>query len=199
MTGPSGAVGAILAGGASLRMGTDKALVPVGGTPMVEWVAAALRAVVDDVVVVGRGEPLAGIPAIPDAGPGRRGPLPGLATALRHSAGRPVLLVAVDHPLVRPATLAALLGVLEDEAVVPVDGGVRQTTCAAYPAGLVGAAEEEDRAGGSVQSLLDRVPHRGVQPGEWARWGEDGRSWFSVDTPAEATAVLERYGVPGDR
>jgi molybdopterin-guanine dinucleotide biosynthesis protein A len=192
-------LGAILAGGGSHRMGTDKALVRVGGAPMVAWVAAALTAVAHDVVVVGRSAPLAGIPALPDLRPGARGPLPGLVTALRHAGGRPVLLVAVDHPLVRPATLTGLLDLLEEEAVVPVDGGVRQTTCAAYPAALATAADEEDRVGGSIQSLLDRFSHREVGGDEWAAWGEDGRSWFSVDTPQDVTAVLGRYGVPGGR
>jgi molybdopterin-guanine dinucleotide biosynthesis protein A len=187
------ALGAILAGGRSLRMGTDKALVPVGGVPMIEWVAAALRAVVDEVVVVGRDGGLAGVPALPDLRPGPRGPLPGLAAALRHAAGRPVLLVAVDQPLVRPATLRGLAGLLGRRAVIPVDRGVRQTTCAAYPAAWTEAADVEDAAGGSIQSLLDRLPHREVALAEWTAWGEDGRSWYSVDTPEAAAAVLGRY------
>jgi molybdopterin-guanine dinucleotide biosynthesis protein A len=186
-------LGAILAGGRSLRMGADKASVPVGGTPMFEWVAAALRAVVDDVVIVGRTDPLGGIPAVPDLRPGPRGPLPGLAAALRHAAGRPVLLVAVDHPLVRPATLQGLLALLDRDAVVPVDGGTRQTTCAAYPSAWAEEADREDRAGGSIQSLLDRLPHRVVEPEEWAAWGEDGRSWHSVDSPEAAAAVMGRF------
>ena len=101
----AGPIGAILAGGRSRRMGVDKSLVPVGGIPMVQWIVAALKVVVDDVVIVGRDEPLAGIPAIPDLRPRPRGPLAGLVTALHHAAGRPVLLVAVDQPLVHPATL----------------------------------------------------------------------------------------------
>ena len=192
------AVGAILAGGRSQRMGADKALVSVGGTPMIEWVAAALGAVVSEVVVVGRNDPVAGIPAIPDLRPGPRGPLPGLAAALRHAAGRPVLLVAVDHPLVRTATLQGLLDLLDGEAVVPIDGGVRQITCAGYPASWEEAADREDRAGGSIQSLLDRLPHREVGPEEWAAWGEDGRSWHSVDTPG-AAADLESYEASATR
>jgi molybdopterin-guanine dinucleotide biosynthesis protein A len=176
-------------------MGTDKALVPVGGTPMIEWVAAALEAVVGDVVVVGRREPVAGIPAVPDLRPGPRGPLAGLVAALHHAGGRPVLLVAVDHPLVRPATLQGLLSLLDAKAVVPVDGGVRQSTCAAFPATVREEAGREDLSGGSIQSLLHRLPHREVAPEEWVGWGEDGRSWHSIDTPQAAAAVLARYRV----
>jgi len=175
-----------------MRMGTDKALVPVGGVPMIEWVATALEVVVDEIVIVGREESLAGIPAIPDLHPFPRGPLAGLATALHHANGRSVLLVAVDQPLVQPATLQGLVDLLDREAVVPMDGGVRQTTCAAYPAVWAAEADMEIRSGGSIQSLLDRLSHREVESGEWAAWGEDGRSWHSIDTP-EAAAALDRY------
>ena len=178
-------------------MGIEKALVPVGGIPMVERTAAALKEVVDDVVIVGRNEPLAGIPAIPDLRPGPRGPLAGLVAALHHAAGRPVLLVAVDQPLVRPTTLQGLLDLLDRDAVVPLDGGVRQSTCAAYPAKWLAEADLEDRSDGSIQSLLDRLPYREVGQEEWAAWGEDGRSWYSVDTPGAAAAVLDRYEAEG--
>jgi len=188
-----GPLGAILAGGRSRRMGSDKALVSVGGVPMIERVAAALQVVVDEMVIVGREEPLAGIPAIPDLSPRPRGPLAGLVTALQHAAGRPVLLVAVDQPLVQAATLQGLVNLLDQEAVVPVDGGFRQSTCAAYPAGWAAEADLEDRSGGSIQSLLDRLPYREVASEEWAAWGEDGRSWYSIDTLEAAAAVLDRY------
>jgi molybdopterin-guanine dinucleotide biosynthesis protein A len=192
-----GTLGAIVAGGSSLRMGTDKALVPVGGSPMVEWISAALATVVDEVVIVGRTEPVAGIPAIPDLRSRPRGPLAGLATALHHAAGRAVVLVAVDQPLVQHATLRRLIGLLDQKAVIPVDGGVRQTTCAAYPAAWAAAADAEDRSGGSIQSLLNRLSCREVWPEEWAAWGEDGRSWYSVDTPGDAASVLDRYPASG--
>ena len=63
-------VGVVFAGGFSSRMGTDKALVEVSGRPMIEWVADALSAVCDSVVVAGREGHLAGYRCIPDAWPG---------------------------------------------------------------------------------------------------------------------------------
>ncbi len=182
----------ILAGGAGRRMGADKALVPVGGVPMVERVARAMREVADDVVVSGRRSPLAGCAPLPDDRPARRGPLAGLATALRVAEGRQVLLVAVDQPLVRAATLRELAQLAAPgAAVVPVDGGARQVTCAVYPAAWAAPAEAEDEADGSIQSLLDRLPVREVARQEWARWGEDGRSWLSVDDDAALARAEE--------
>ncbi len=178
-------LGAILAGGDSTRMGRDKALVPVGGVPMVERVAAALRQAATDVVVVGREGELAGIRCVADRVDGGRGPLAGLATALAIAGDRPVLLVAVDQPLVRPATLRRLAArVGTGRALVPIADGARQVTCAAYPAAWAGDAAREV-ATGSVQSLLDRLPFDAVPEEEWRAWGEDGRSWLSVDSPAD--------------
>lgn len=190
-------LGAILAGGASTRMGHDKARVAVAGTPMIDWVAGTLRSVTEHLVVIGRAGNLSGIQCVPDDHPERRGPLAGLATALRLAQDRPVVLVAVDQPWVRAVTLQALLDLAGPlHAVVPTDGEARQVTCAVYPAAWAGRAAEEDAAGGSIQTLLDNLPLRSVEPIEWQPWSEDGRSWFSVDTEDALQRGLEKFGPP---
>ena len=49
-------------------------------------------------------------------------------------------------------------------------------------------------AGGSIQSLLDRMPCTEVPHAESPGWGEDGRSWFSIAEAAALAAALSRYG-----
>ena len=80
-------IGVVLAGGASSRMGTDKALLPLGGAPIITYAAKALSSVFSEVVVssgsgkryafLGLNEisdvfndsgPLGGIPGYPGAG-----------------------------------------------------------------------------------------------------------------------------------
>jgi molybdopterin-guanine dinucleotide biosynthesis protein A len=185
------ALGVVLAGGSSLRMGSDKALVEIAGRPMVEWVADALSAVCESVLVVGREGHLAGYRCLPDAWP-VRGPLTGLATAL--GLDEQVIAVGVDQPFVRIDTLRQLAG--EPGTLVPFDEQ-RQVTCAAYASSLRADAEQEAEGNGSIQSLLDRVPFRQVEDAEWRSWGEDGRSWFSVDTQQDITEGLARWGTPG--
>lgn len=193
-------IGVILAGGASRRMGEDKAFVTVGSRPMWQWVATALEPLVTRTVMVGRNEsPSPEIGALPDAVAGPTGPLAGIAAGMRaslqtHGPHAAVVCVAVDHPYVRTETLQRLIHEFEGVAVVPVQDDVRQVTCAVYPAAWQAAARREVNEGGSVQSLLDRMPHRPVLPEEWAAWGEDGRSWFSVDDPAALTVGRQRYG-----
>lgn len=190
-------LGAILAGGASRRMGRDKAMVEVAGRSMLERVGEALSVVTDRVVVAGREGTVSGYRGVPDLVDGPVGPLAGLAAALDEAArvgAEAVLAVAVDQPFVRAETLRRLTGEFDGRAVVPEADGVRQVTCALYPAAWQEQAAVELGAGGSLQSLLDRMAFRPVPQDTWAGWGEDSRSWFSVDDPAALERGLERYG-----
>jgi molybdenum cofactor guanylyltransferase len=132
--------GAVLCGGRSRRMGRDKALVPVGGTPMVVRVAEALWvAGARDVVGVGR-EPHALAPlrlsTVPDGRPGA-GPVAGIATALAWADGDELVMV-VGCDLVAPspaaigATLAALARNPAAGVAVPVSDGRTQWHHAAW-------------------------------------------------------------------
>lgn len=100
------AVGAVLCGGASRRMGRDKALVEVDGVALARRVADALRAGGCDVVLAVGGDAPAlgalGLAPVPDRWPGE-GPLAGLATALAAAADRGAdVLVLAPCDLVRP-------------------------------------------------------------------------------------------------
>lgn len=195
MTAPDLPTAAILVGGRSRRMGSDKALVDVGGKPMIEWTAAAVRTVVSDVIGVGRRDRAGSVVAVPDDALPTAGTLAGLVTALRRSPTS-VLLIAVDQPWLRADTLRELIAIPGEQPVVPSDQNTRQVTCAIYPQAVLGEAEEEANRGGSIQSLLDRIEHVEVDEASWRVWGEDGRSWFSVDTPQDVGEGLKRYGIP---
>lgn len=112
--------GAVLAGGASRRMGREKAAVEVAGAPMAARVAAAMRAAgaTPIAVVGGRGglaRPL-GLDHVEDRWPGE-GPLAGLATATRWAAAEGalwVLVAACDQPNLRPRLLRDLVAAVDD-------------------------------------------------------------------------------------
>lgn len=174
-------------------MGQDKSEYPVGGSTMLERVVGAVGAVSDQTVLLG--ETRAGYECWPDRA-GTSGPLAGIVTALERSGHPRVLVVAVDNALVREETLRRLIGIDSTLPLVPVDAeGVRQVTCAVYPRVIAGQALEEASSGGSVQSLLDRVSFEPVTPDVWESWGEDGRSWTSLDTPERVAEAIRRYGV----
>ena len=184
-------LGAILTGGRSTRMGRDKSDVLVDGVTMLERVGEALSPVSDRVVVLGPDRE--GWECWPDS-VHAQGPLAGIATALTRMVEDHVLVVAVDNAFLQPETLSHLVTLAGHIPVVPVDRlGMRQVTCAVYPAVVASAAVEEASAGGSIQSLLDQVSFRPVTPDEWETWGEDGRSWFSVDSIDTLEEGLHRF------
>lgn len=100
-------LGAVLAGGASRRFGSDKAAALYQGRPLLEHALAALTPLCDVCVIVGRDSPRA--TSIPDWPAPGMGPLGGIAGALRHADGfDQVLSVPVDC-LDLPAELLAAL------------------------------------------------------------------------------------------
>jgi molybdopterin-guanine dinucleotide biosynthesis protein A len=109
-----GLLGAVLCGGASTRMGTEKAAVLIGGVPMASRVADALRgAGCTPVVALGGAASLAaglGLGHLADDHPGD-GPLGGVLTALRHG-GDAVVVVSCDVPGITAASLSRLVGSL---------------------------------------------------------------------------------------
>jgi molybdenum cofactor guanylyltransferase len=112
---------AILTGGASRRMGEDKAFVEIDGVAMVRRVADAASTVCDRVVAIGGDRERLGslgIEWLPDRWPGE-GPLGGLLTAL--AEGDDVLLLACDMPWVDARALQMAVDALADhDAAVPV-------------------------------------------------------------------------------
>jgi molybdopterin-guanine dinucleotide biosynthesis protein A len=158
---------------------------------MLEMVETALRLVADRIVLLGPDR--VGWDSWPDS-IHAHGPLAGIATALNRTDTDHVLVVAVDHPFVRHETLRKMLDRAGDIPVVPVDDhGTRQVTCAVYPKTIARLAAEEAESGGSIQSLLDQVSFDAVPPDAWVSWGEDGRSWFSVDSQDALRQALGRY------
>jgi molybdopterin-guanine dinucleotide biosynthesis protein A len=173
-------------------MGSDKAAIPFASSTMLETVLNSVSSV-GDPIVVGRTAAPHGVAAIPDRRADSRGPLTGLETVLRHEPGRTVVLVAVDHPFLRPQTLGEMLA-LEGDAVIPLDAGWQQVTCAIYrPSFLPAVSETLDGGCRSIITALDLVNVNLVREATWRSWGEDGRSWFSVDTSDRLEEGLRRF------
>ncbi len=121
--------GAVLCGGQSRRMGTDKAVVEVDGVAMAERVASTLEAAgCRPVVLVGGDVALLerfGRPTIADGWPGE-GPLGGVLTALEAVGSDGVVVVACDLPWLDVDTVRAVVGA-GVAAAPPVDVAVATT------------------------------------------------------------------------
>ncbi len=128
--------GAVLTGGASRRMGRDKALVEVDGVPLVEIAAGALRSGgAAEVFAVG-GDLAAlselGLVAVPDQFPGG-GPLGGIVTALDAASEDVVVVLACDHLATgAPAVRSTVVALGDNDVAIPVVEGHPQTLHAAW-------------------------------------------------------------------
>ena len=100
--------GVILAGGASRRMGRNKALLEMEGRPLISIVAGRLRAVTDEVIIcaddTGRYEAFADR-CVPDVYRGI-GPLGGLHAGLAAARHELVAVVGCDMPFLKPEVLS---------------------------------------------------------------------------------------------
>jgi molybdopterin-guanine dinucleotide biosynthesis protein A len=103
----------ILAGGLSSRMGRDKALLKLGGQPVVaRLVAQAAKLAASVCIVTDRADKLRAVKLknaalLEDLVP-RRGPLGGIYTALRGTASRWNLFLTCDMPLMNAGLLRRL-------------------------------------------------------------------------------------------
>jgi molybdopterin-guanine dinucleotide biosynthesis protein A len=103
------AAGFVLAGGRSSRMGQDKALLTLGGQPLVRRGVRKLGEVCAEVAIAGGTESLMQFGrVIPDESAGC-GPLGGIVAALEQSSFEWNLFLAVDAPFVPVSVLKALL------------------------------------------------------------------------------------------
>jgi len=130
--------GFVLAGGASSRMGRNKALLKSGNRTMIEIVVSAVREAAGSVTVIGPPEiysPL-GFPVFPDLKAGA-GPLAGIETALTRTEAAWNLIVACDMPRVTPLLLRRILDAAEANpgagCILPESAqGCVEPLCAAY-------------------------------------------------------------------
>jgi molybdenum cofactor guanylyltransferase len=187
--------GAVLAGGASRRMGRDKATLVVGGVELASLALAVAARVADPVVLVApEGHPARRLAAAPVADPGR-GPLAALAAALAALDADHVLVLAGDHPGLRVELLAhlvALAGRVEAEAVACRRGPRLEPLVAVYrraPALALARSRLADPTGDrSLTGLLAGLRTLVVEEPQWRPLDPDGRSFVDLDDPADLEA-----------
>lgn len=129
--------GWVLAGGKSVRLGTDKALVEVDGEPLAVRTARLVQDAVGVVALIGGRDRLRALEfeAIDDSEPDN-GPLGGILTALELRRAEWNLICACDLPFLDAAFLTTLVeaaSASSADAVVPrPPEGKAQPLCAIY-------------------------------------------------------------------
>ena len=124
--------GAVLIGGASSRMGSDKAQRPFGGVAAATRTSRLLATLFDDVMLVGGEAPADAIGRRVEDVPGPQCALRGIVAALDASRAERVLIVATDLPLLTPALLLALVAWPVAGVVLPRNGAHIEPLCALW-------------------------------------------------------------------
>lgn len=190
--------GFVLAGGASRRMGRDKALLALGSETILERQIRTLRAVCRGVAVLGPPDryPQVGAPVYPDDFPGR-GPLGGIVTGLRRTPTEFNLFLGCDLPFMEKRFLRFLAArALHDAAdvTVPRTPDARlQTLCAVYRRRALPALRASLLAGENmIRRTFPRLRCRMIAWPEIARAGFSLRIFENMNAPADYEATLRR-------
>jgi molybdopterin-guanine dinucleotide biosynthesis protein A len=182
-------VGFAVAGGESLRMGRDKALLPWGDADLLDHALARLRAVAGDVRILCGAERRyleRGLPVEPDLVLGV-GPLGGVLTGLTAARGRPGLFLAIDLPQVPVALLARLVerGAGWD-AVVPVTPRGPEPLCAVYGPRCREPIRGRIAAGDfKMTAFWPEVRVRELGPAELREFGDPEEIFRNLNTPED--------------
>jgi molybdopterin-guanine dinucleotide biosynthesis protein A len=186
--------GALLLGGASRRMGRDKARLRIGDESVAARLARLLAGLFEEVLLVG-GDPPADAPGrrVPDR-EGPRSALRGLVSALEAARGERVLVLATDLPLVPIELLLALLAFPEAAVVAPRDAHGVQPLCALYRRAPVLALAAQRLAAGelALHGLLDALEVAHLEQEDLARVDPEGVALFNLNTPEDLERLRAR-------
>ncbi len=189
-------LGVILAGGASSRMGQNKAFAPLGGRTMIAHVLERLRSQADAIAIAcganGANFASLGETLIFDAAAYRRGPLAGLTAALLNAEMRgfhAIVTAPCDAPFL-PLDLASRLGAARGPAIASV-GTRAHPTFGFWPVAARLEAERLLAQSAGPFALADALDARRVA-------FDDEAAFANVNTPADLAAAERRLaGGPG--
>jgi len=193
----AGVSGIILAGGKNTRMGTEKALLQIGGKPIIEIISTALKSITGEIIIVSNNPGHYadyGDRVVADIIPGC-GPLGGIHAGLTHTSYQVALVTPCDTPFVS-TNLARLL--IEHSAgydiVMPRYRGFLEPLFALYNKSCLDTIEARLKQG---HNKITRVIESLILEGVKVRYLEEDklraaepeleRVFLNVNTPTDLT------------
>jgi molybdopterin-guanine dinucleotide biosynthesis protein A len=188
---------AVLAGGASRRMGRPKAELPYGAGTLLEFQVRRLSELFEEVLVVAKAPPPSRVgPArvVLDSAP-QHAAIHGLVRALEEAADR-VFVLGVDLPAVPAALLRAIAQrslATEAPAVVPRAEGRLQPLAAVWRRSVLAAAVRRVQAGElSLHGLAEEAGAEIFEEPDWRAIDPSGAAFANLNTLEEFAAQRER-------
>jgi molybdopterin-guanine dinucleotide biosynthesis protein A len=188
--------GALLIGGHSRRMGTDKAQLTVNGVSLLRHQCDTLdQAGISELILSTRqGSPVAisGLKTVVDASEDV-GPIAGIAAVLEAASCPVVFILAVDMPGITPKTIRHILSLSNDEqGCVPLVHGRHEPLAAAYPRSLLPLIENQIAEGKyALRNLIEKAIATGRMISLEVADGE-AECFMNCNFPNEWQAFLDR-------
>ncbi|MEN8115931.1 MAG: molybdenum cofactor guanylyltransferase [Bacteroidota bacterium] len=162
--------GIILAGGKSSRMGTDKALLELGGITLLEKAIGLCQSACSSILISSNNPKhrKPDIPLIPDEIE-NCGPMGGIYSCMKKSLTDWNFVVSVDSPLVIPEFIGYLISETEDcDVVVPVHSKGKEPLIALYHKQCLPEMERMLRSGNfKMHNLFHSVKTKWIDTNEW--------------------------------
>ena len=193
--------GFILVGGASRRMGQDKAQLRLGSETLLEWITGQWSATTSSVTLVGGRPAHVSLPSVPDVHE-KWGALGGIHAALSAAKTEWIIVIACDLPFATRElferlwrfageSIDAIVPIQSDGRPQPVCALYRRQTCLPEIERLISAGDHTPRA------LLANVRTRYVQFAELSDLPGAENFFLNLNTPADLERAKQLVGIPG--
>jgi len=190
-----GITGVILAGGASRRMGSNKALLDVEGNSIISRIYRTLANLFHDVIIVTNSPhdydflPCRKVPDIY----ANFGSIAGLHSALTHSSTVHTFVTACDMPFLDQSIIRYLCHLQQEggaEATIPYSEGGQEPLHGVYSAACKDIFERAIQSGErKVVDILKKINIRNVTYDEVQSIGGQSASFLNVNTPEEYEGI----------
>lgn len=193
-----GVTGVILAGGASSRMGRNKALLEVDGTPIITRTYRKLAGMFHEVIIVTNSPqdydflPCRKVPDIYSS----IGSIAGLHSALAHSSSTYSFVTACDMPFLDQSIIRYLCDLLQEgfDAVIPFSEGGQEPLHAVYSSKCKDVFDNAIQRGErKILDILENVTVREVPYSEVQGIGGQAASFMNVNTPDEYEVIRSEH------
>lgn len=175
----------IIAGGKSRRFGTDKALYPFEGRPLIEHAAAVLRRIFTHVIIstndIAKFSYL-GLPCFADTIPGI-GPLGGIYTALSTARTHYIFTAACDMPNLNEGLIRDMASLAHSyDIVIPRTKDGYEALHAIYSRACLPHIQRTIEAGRRrIVDFFEDVSIRHIEEDEIRQFGDPSRIFFNIN------------------
>mgnify|MGYP000876010510 FL=1 len=184
----------ILAGGKSRRMGTNKALLEIGGRPLIRILAERLRPLTNQILISSNdisSYAFLDLPIVPDRFAGQ-GPLSGFHAAMLYRECPLYVVLACDLPNLTLPLLRRLIRLVEgfDAAIPRTSDGIAHPLCAVYRRSCLHAVEL------ALARRANKVVETFLEYGLLVRWVDPDEGNFkdtdlaNINTPEDLRKLI---------